>query len=60
MYGQMKKYKESLKSTPGPIMLSQIPMKIDLRGIIAYAKEKGVQPAMLSEEEKQRFVIKSE
>ena len=40
MNGQMKKYKESLKETPEPIMLSQIEKTMDLRGLIKYAKEK--------------------
>ena len=40
MSGQMKKYKESLEDTPNPILLSQISKKIDLRGIMNYAKKK--------------------
>ena len=31
MTGQMKRYRESLKETPEPILLSQIQTKMDLR-----------------------------
>ena len=41
MTGQMKRYRESLKETPEPILLSQIQTKMDLRGLMKYAKEKG-------------------
>lgn len=59
MNGLMQKYKESLKNTPGPIRLQDLPpMVIDYRGLLAYAKEKGVQPGMLSDEEKNSFVLK--
>ena len=35
MYGQMKKYKDSIKNTPGPIMPIHIPeMYLDLRGLM--------------------------
>ena len=33
MTGQMKKYRESLKNTPEPILLNQIQQKMDLRGL---------------------------
>lgn len=53
----MQNYRESLANTPGPILLKDIPkMVIDYRGLIKYAREKGVQPAMLSEK-KQKFVL---
>ena len=42
MTGQMTKYKESLRHMPEPIMLSQIQKKVDLRGLMNYAKEKGI------------------
>lgn len=59
MSGLMQKYKESLKNTPGPVRLQDLPpMVIDYRGLLAYAKEKGVQPVMLSDEEKMSFVLK--
>ena len=40
MYGQMKKYKESLENMNEPIVLSQCSQeKLDLRGIMSYAKK---------------------
>lgn len=56
MNGQMKRYKESLDKTPDPILLSQMTQKMDLRGLIKYAKDKGVRVAQLSEAEKLLFV----
>ena len=56
MSGQMRKYKESLKDTPNPILLSQISKKIDLRGIMNYAKKKGIKVSQLSESEKLKFI----
>ena len=53
----MSRYRESLAHTPGPIMAKDIPnVRIDLRGLSAYARERGVQPIDLSEEEKKRFL----
>ena len=58
MNGQMKKYKESLSRTPGPIMQSQIPkVKLDMRGMVKYAKERGIAPIDLTQEEKERFMV---
>ncbi|MBQ2287900.1 MAG: hypothetical protein II251_04185 [Lachnospiraceae bacterium] len=57
MYGQMKKYKDSIKNTPGPIMPSQIPeMYLDLRGLMEYAKKTGRKVKDLLEEEKSMFI----
>lgn len=56
MSGQMRRYKESLKHTPEPIMFSQIQEKIDLRGIMQYAKKKGVAVHQLTEKEKKNFM----
>jgi len=56
MYGQMKRYKESLKNTPEPVLLSQMDQQIDLRGLLSYAKDKGVSVSELNEQEKQAFV----
>ena len=56
MNGLMKKYRESLKKTPEPILLSQIQQKMDLRGLMAYAKERGLKVAELSEKERMSFV----
>ena len=56
MTGQMKRYRESLKETPEPILLSQIQTKVDLRGLMKYAKEKGKKVMELSEEERRSFI----
>ena len=59
MSGLMQKYKESLKNTPGPVRLQDLPpMVIDYRGLLEYAKKKGVHPGMLSEKEKMSFILK--
>ena len=61
MSGLMQKYKESLDNTPEPVRLQDLPpMVIDYRGLLAYAREKGVQPGYLSEEEKLSFVLKED
>lgn len=58
MNGQMKRYRESLSRTPGPIMPSQLPkVKLDMRGMVKYAKEKGVEPIKLSDKEKEKFMV---
>ena len=51
-----EEYRESLKNTPEPILLSQIDTKMDLRGLMAYAKERGMKVAELSEQERMSFV----
>ena len=57
MNGQMKKYKESLANMSGPILLSQCPKaRMDLRGLMQYAKEKGVKVIELTEKEKSAFI----
>lgn len=60
MTGQMmnySKYYEHLKVMPQPITPSQLPkVKIDMDGIVKYAKEKGKEVTQLSEEEKSRFI----
>ena len=59
MYGQMKRYKESLKRTPEPVMISQLPqITIDLKGLMSYAKETGRKVAELSDFEKNKFIKK--
>lgn len=56
MNGQMQKYKDSLSKTPGPILLKDMPsVSIDYRGLVKYAKAKGVEPGSLSKEEKAKF-----
>lgn len=57
MYGQMKRYRESLATMPEPILLSQCPqMKLDIRGLMKYAKEKGKKVVELTEAEKKQFI----
>ena len=57
MNGQTKRYKESLAKMPEPILLSQSPkIKLDLRGLMQYAKKKGVKVIELTEKEKAMFV----
>jgi hypothetical protein len=53
----MSRYKESLQKTPEHIPLSKCEqIKMDLSGLIRYAKEQGVSPFELSAEEKERFI----
>lgn len=56
MTGQMKKYKESLATMPEPILLSQIKQKMDMRGLMEYARKKGVKVAQLTEQERLSFM----
>lgn len=56
MSEQMQRYKESLKEMSEPVMLSQMTKAVDLRGLMKYAKEKGVEIAQLTEKEKMSFV----
>ena len=59
MNGQMmnyNRYLESLKNTPEPILLSQMPVKMNLRKVTDYAKEKGVGISSLSKEELKQFI----
>ena len=57
MNGQMRRYKESLAKVPEPILLSQSPkIKLDLRGLMQYAKKKGVKVIELTGREKVLFV----
>ena len=55
----MQKYKISLEQTPGPVRLKDVPqITIDYRGLLAYAKQKGLEPADLSDAEKEQFVTR--
>ena len=52
-----KRYYEQLENMDGPVLPSELPrVKIDIRGALAYAKEKGVEVASLSDEEKKLFM----
>lgn len=53
----MVKYNQILQNMPAPILPSQLPnAKIDLAGLMAYARKKGVRAGDLTEEEKNRFI----
>ena len=57
MNGQMKKYKESLARTGEPILLSQCPqVKMDLKGLMEYAKKQGKKVIELTDTEKKMFI----
>ena len=59
MSGLMQRYNESLEQTPGPVLPKDLPrITVDYRGLLAYARQKGVDPAALSEDEKNRFVTR--
>lgn len=64
MSGQMRKfnfekYNEQLKTMPDPNMASELPkVKLNLREIREYARQKGVSIASLTDEEKQLFIAK--
>ena len=53
----MKRYEESLKNTPDPIMPSQLPqMNLDLRGLMNYAKSIWKKVVDLTDAEKRMFI----
>ena len=54
---QEKNYKEYLSQEYEPVDESAMPYLVDIRAIKAYADNKGVAIASLSEEEKQKFMI---
>ena len=57
MNGQMRRYRESLAKMSDPVLLSQCPkVRLDLRGLMRYAKEKGVKVTDLTEKEKAVFI----
>lgn len=51
------RYKESLKHTK--IQKFNREVRVDYNALIAYAKEKGIEPRFLSREEQEQFVIPS-
>ena len=60
MNGQMmnyNRYLESLKNTPEPILLSRMPVKMNIRKVADYAKDKGVRISSLSKEELKQFLV---
>ena len=59
MNGQMmnyKRYLESLERTPEHEAVVK-PYAIDYKGLVEYARSKGVEPCDLSAEEKDRFIL---
>ena len=61
MSGQMMNYKISLNDSARPIMQSELPkVMIDYKGLLNYAKKKGVRVIELTDIEKKRFVTPSE
>ena len=56
MNGQMERYRKLLETTPEPMLPSEMPkVRMDLSGLIRYAKARGVQPADLPDDEASRF-----
>ena len=62
MNGQMRKfdysrYYKALETMPDPIVASELPkVKLDLRGVRNYAKQKGVSISSLTDAEKRLFI----
>lgn len=62
MSGQMRKfnyerYYKQIETMPEPIMASELPkVKLNLKGIRQYAREKGVPIASLTDVEKKQFI----
>lgn len=57
MNGQMKRYRDSLAMMPELILLSQCSqIKLDLRGLMAYAKRNGKKVVDLTDDEKKSFI----
>ena len=52
-------YKESLATTPYHDYSPLLSIKIDYRKLLAYAKEKGMSPSELSDDERNRFIVNS-
>lgn len=52
-----EKYYEQLKNMPEPMMVNELPkVRLNLKGVQEYTKEKGVSAASLSEDEKSLFI----
>ncbi|MBQ2935873.1 MAG: hypothetical protein IJD96_06550 [Lachnospiraceae bacterium] len=61
MCGQTMNYKISLNTPAKPIMPSELPnVTIDYKGLLSFAKQKGVRVIELTEHEKNLFVKPSE
>lgn len=59
MNGQMTRYRKSLEQMSDPIMPGQIDQKVDLKGIMQYAKKKDVKVIQLTDKEKKQFLKNS-
>lgn len=57
MNGQMMNYKASMECNTRPILLNELPpIRIDYKGLVKYAKDKGVSVIDLSGSEKDLFI----
>ena len=57
MFIQEKKYKDYLSQDYEPVDETTMPFLVDIRAIRAYAVQRGVSIASLSDEEKQQFMM---
>lgn len=61
MNGRTMNYKLSVNTSTEPIMPSELPkVTIDYKGLLSYAKQKGVRVIELTEAEKERFIYPAE
>ena len=61
MNGQMMNYKILSNTSARPIVPSELPdVMIDYKGLLDYAKQKGVRVNDLTDAEKERFVFPAE
>ena len=61
MNGRMRKYRESLKNTRPVVVPKELHrVRIDYSALVKYAKQKGVEPSRLSDEEKNQFILNSD
>ena len=53
-----KKYYESLEGFSGPVLLKDVPKeRYDVRGMIAYAKARGITTMDMTKDERARFLV---
>lgn len=58
MIGQMKNYSEYMSQEYEPISLYSVPYAYDMRGLKAYADSMGIAVTEVSEEDKEKFIVK--
>ena len=46
-----------IADTARPVSLTEMPYTLDIRALLAYARENGKEPSMLSEDERKQFLI---